>query len=87
MSVLLKCCLPFPGENPISSPRQIPLGTGRGCNAGKRRYFAVWGKGGRFALTLSALQVIPLHPGLQLRVGLCKPCKNPCKKIQLILPV
>lgn len=41
----MKCCSPFPVASPASSPRQIPLGAGRCCNAREEEIFAVLEKG------------------------------------------
>lgn len=41
-----KCCLPFPGVNPSSSPPRVPLGTGRCCNARKRETLHRFGEAG-----------------------------------------
>lgn len=42
-----KCCLPFPGVNPSSSPRWVLLGTGRCCSAGERDIFCCFGERGK----------------------------------------
>lgn len=44
--IAIKCCLPFPGVNPSSSQSQVPLGTGRCCNARERETLHRFGEGG-----------------------------------------
>lgn len=60
MGVLLNCFLPFSDENPASSPRQIPLGTGRCCNAREKEILCCFRVGGEVCAECFASNSSPL---------------------------